>query len=217
MLLLARFFTAPLLLAHKVYQFVRIKSVSLLAIQSSSPSSCQAGSNCQVLFSGILIPPKCNTDLNIGFVTAAGAWQHPVFHSLPVDNGGVSVYVACRISQIPHANICPQLQPRLFCPRTGSHRGLRRALRICQLEKSGVLGRGREVLQRVPVRAHVRGKQRWGLQPQCEGRHGGFFEPRRDILQPLQSPPHSKQPLLRQFIVSNNPQPHHVQPAVVRL
>jgi hypothetical protein len=80
-----RFFTAPLLVAHKVYQFVRIKSVSLQSIQSSSPSSCQAGSNCQVPFSGILIPPKCNTDLNIGYVAKDLTWKHPVFHPTVFD------------------------------------------------------------------------------------------------------------------------------------
>lgn len=89
-LLPIRFFTAPLLVAHKVYQFVRIKSVSLQTIQSSSPSSCQAGSNCQVPFSGILFPPKCNTDLNIGYTVgneASRQWRHAVFHPTVVERG----------------------------------------------------------------------------------------------------------------------------------
>jgi len=73
-LTLRRFFTAPDVFVHKVYTFVRIKAVTLQTIQTSG---CQSGALCQVSFSGILIPPKCTTDLNIGSVTGA-AWQHPV-------------------------------------------------------------------------------------------------------------------------------------------
>ena len=73
-----RFFTTPDVFVHKVYTFVRIKAVTLQTIQTSG---CQSGALCQVSFSGILIPPKCTTDLNIGSVTGAAQqqlWQHPV-------------------------------------------------------------------------------------------------------------------------------------------
>ena len=72
-----RFFTTPDVFVHKVYTFVRIKAVTLQTIQTSG---CQSGALCQVSFSGILIPPKCTTDLNIGSVTGftAPLWQHPV-------------------------------------------------------------------------------------------------------------------------------------------
>ena len=75
-----RFFTTPDVFVHKVYTFVRIKAVTLQTLQSSVGSSCPPTSNCQVSFSGILIPPKCTTDLNIGSVTGftAPLWQHPV-------------------------------------------------------------------------------------------------------------------------------------------
>ena len=67
-----------------MYTFARIKALTLQAIQASAGVSCQSSASCQVAFSGILIPPKCTTDLNIGHVvTAAGnpfvQWRHPVF------------------------------------------------------------------------------------------------------------------------------------------
>jgi hypothetical protein len=91
------FFTAPNLYAHKVYQFVRIRSLTLQQIQSPGSASCPTNSNCQVTFSGVLIPPKCSTDLNIGHTTVSTekvnsvdvpkfTWHHPV---LALDASGV--------------------------------------------------------------------------------------------------------------------------------
>jgi hypothetical protein len=81
-----------------VYQFIRIKSLTLQQIQSPSSANCPTNSNCQVTFSGILIPPRCNTDLSIGhttFSTAANGndvdvkWNHPVLEPAAAANTGV--------------------------------------------------------------------------------------------------------------------------------
>jgi hypothetical protein len=66
-----------------------MKAVTLQTIQSSGPSSaCPTGSNCQIPFSGILIPPQCTTDLNIGHVPAAqtAEWRHPVFRTKTINS-----------------------------------------------------------------------------------------------------------------------------------
>ena len=89
MLTLRRFFTAPDVFVHKVYTFVRIKAVTLQTIQTSG---CQSGALCQVSFSGILIPPKCSTDLNVGYVTkdpkdtTKSVWMHPVLGTYNFDS-----------------------------------------------------------------------------------------------------------------------------------
>ena len=64
-----------------MYTFARIKALTLQAIQASAGVSCQSSASCQVAFSGILIPPKCTTDLNIGHVVPDNTvtWKHPVF------------------------------------------------------------------------------------------------------------------------------------------
>lgn len=74
-----------------MYTFARIKALTLQAIQASAGASCQSSASCQVAFSGILIPPKCTTDLNIGHVVPDNTvtWKHPVFTSGTVN--GVEV------------------------------------------------------------------------------------------------------------------------------
>ena len=82
-----RYFTAPDVFVHKVYTFVRLKAITLQILQSSVGSSCQSGTLCLASFSGILIPPKCTTDLNIGSVNSAGLWQHPVLGDYDTTTG----------------------------------------------------------------------------------------------------------------------------------